>query len=273
MAEEVKVKLHWLDGSRAQSTLFLLEELEIPYELEIYHRQKTMLAPPELKKIHPLGKSPVITVTSPDTPEPIVLAESAFITQFLCDHLSKGKTLVPQRWKDGKEGKVGGETDEWMRYQYLLYYIEGSFMFTMVLHFILSGLKGNSVPFFVRPLTTLIANQLITMIVFPNMKRHFGMMEQFLETSPGGGDYMCGRSITGADIMLSYPLIAGKDGAFDGIGKWEKGSFKETFPKLHTYAERLAAEPGWNRSVNKIKEIEGGFSILPNPGGQPSARI
>jgi glutathione S-transferase len=128
------------------------------------------------------------------------------------------------------------------------------------------------VPFFVRPITTLIANQVIAMVVFPNMKRHFAMMEQFLETSPGGGNYMCGRNLTGADIMLSYPLIAGKDGAFDNMGRWEKGSFKETYPKLHAYIQRLAEEPGWKRSVDKIKEIEGSFSILPTPG-QPSARI
>ncbi|KAK4157951.1 hypothetical protein C8A00DRAFT_39803 [Chaetomidium leptoderma] len=272
MAEEAKIKLHWLNGSRAQSILFLLEELEVPYELEIYHRQKSMMAPPELQKIHPLGKSPAVTVTPPGATEPIVLAETGFIVQYLCDHFPKGKTFVPQRWKDGQENKVGGETDEWMRYQYLLYYIEGSFMFTMVLHFILSGLKGGSVPFFVRPITTFIANQVISMVVFPNMKRHFAMMEQFLETSPGDGSYMCGRNLTGADIMLSYPLIAGKDGAFDSMGTWEKGPFKETFPKLHAYIERLAEEPGWKKSVDKIKEIEGSFSIMPTPG-QPSARI
>jgi glutathione S-transferase len=128
------------------------------------------------------------------------------------------------------------------------------------------------VPFFVRPITTLIANQMISMLVVPNMKRHFGMMEQFLETSPGEGSYMCGRNLTGADIMLSYPLIAGIDGSFDSLAKWEKGSFKETFPKLHAYIERLAQEPGWKRSVDKIKEIEGGFSLIPTPG-QPSAHI
>lgn len=127
-------------------------------------------------------------------------------------------------------------------------------------------------PFFVRPLTTLVANQVISMLVFPNMKRHFGMMEEFLEKSPGGGHYMCGRNLTGADIMLSYPLIAGKDGAFDAIGAWEKGSFAQTFPKLHAYIGRLAEEPGWKRSVDKIKEIEGGFSLLPT-SGQTSARI
>lgn len=128
-----------LNGSRAQSTLWLLEELQIPYELEIHRRQKNLLAPPELRKIHPLGKSPVVTVTPPGASEPIVLAESTFILQYLCDHFPRGKELVPQRWKDGQEGRVGGETEEWMRYQYLVYYIEGSFMFTMVMHFILGG--------------------------------------------------------------------------------------------------------------------------------------
>lgn len=130
------------------------------------------------------------------------------------------------------------------------------------------GLKGPNVPFLVRPLTTLVANQLISMIVFPNMKRHFGMLEQFLETSPGDGPYLCGRTLTGADIMLSYPLIAGRDGAFDGIGKWAKGSFEATYPKLHAYTGRLAEEPGWKRSVDKIREIEGDFAILPTPGSR-----
>jgi len=105
-----------------------------------------MLAPPELKKIHPLGKSPVVTITAPGVSEPIVLAESAFIMQYLCDHFPKGKSLVPQRWKDGQEGKVGGETEEWLRYEYLMNYIEGSFMFTMVTNFILSGMRAVDAP-------------------------------------------------------------------------------------------------------------------------------
>jgi glutathione S-transferase len=112
-----------------------------------------MLAPRELKNVHPLGKSPAITVTSPNVPEPIVLAESAFIVQYLCDHFPKGKALVPQHWKDGREGKVGGETEEWMRYQYLMHYIEGSFMPTMVMSFILSGMQAPADPAMHRALT------------------------------------------------------------------------------------------------------------------------
>ncbi len=128
-----------LNGSRAQGTLWLLEELQIPYELKTYHRLPSKLAPPELVKIHPLGKSPVITIDLPGASEPVVLAESAFIVQYLLDHFANGKSVQPKRWKDGQEGKLGGETEEWMRYQYIMYYSEGSFMVTGLLHFILLG--------------------------------------------------------------------------------------------------------------------------------------
>ncbi len=111
----------------------------MPYEVEIFHREKSMLAPPELKKVHPLGKAPVLSVTPPGASEPIVLAESGFIIQYLCDHWGQGTSLVPKRWKDGQEGKVGGDTEEWMRYQYLLYYVEGSLMPYIWLYMIFSG--------------------------------------------------------------------------------------------------------------------------------------
>lgn len=68
-----------------------------------------------------------------------MLAESGFIVQYLTEHFTTAKNLVPKRWKDGQEGKIGGETEEWMRYQYLMYYVEGSFMATFVMYYVLSG--------------------------------------------------------------------------------------------------------------------------------------
>lgn len=109
--------------------------------MEIYHRKSDMLAPPELKKVHPLGKAPVVTVTPPGATEPIVLAESGFILQYLCDHFAENKkSIVPARWKEGQEGKIGGETEAWLRYQYLMYYSEGSFMPNFVQYLVLSGM-------------------------------------------------------------------------------------------------------------------------------------
>ena len=85
-----------------------------------------MLAPAELKEIHPLGKAPIVTVESKSNPKPLVLAESSFIVEYLIDHF--GSYLAPVKYAEGKDGEVGGETEEWTRYRYLMYYAEGSLM-------------------------------------------------------------------------------------------------------------------------------------------------
>ena len=262
-----------LNGSRAQGTLWLLEELQVPYELDIHHREPTRQAPPAIRKLHPLGKFPIISVTPPRrgtgegaaSQEPLVLAESAFIVQYLSEHFTHARNLVPKRWKDGREGTVGGETEAWMRYQYLMYYVEGSFMFTFVLYFILWTFGAASgLPFFVRPVTRFLANQISGLIVVPNAKRHFGMLEEYLAAPPDGGGYICGPQLTGADILLAYPLLTGLEGdLLENMTAWEKGSFSETYPKLRAYMARLAEEPGWKRSLEKIKAIEGSCSLLP----------
>jgi glutathione S-transferase len=126
-----------LEQSRSQRILWLLEELKVPYELEIFHRNKeTHLAPPELKKIHGLGKSPVLAITAPGSSEPLIIAESAFIIEYLLDHFSNGSSLLPKRYKEGQEGKLGGETQEWLRFRYFMHYAEGSLMTFMLLSLI-----------------------------------------------------------------------------------------------------------------------------------------
>jgi glutathione S-transferase len=108
--------------------------LKIPYELEIFHRNKeTKLAPPELKKVHALGKSPVISVTTVGSTEPTIIAESGFIVEYLLDHFGSESTLLPKRYKEGQEGKLGGETEEWMRFRYFMHYTEGSLMSLMLI--------------------------------------------------------------------------------------------------------------------------------------------
>lgn len=99
------------------------------YELKTFKRRSDKLAPTELKQIHPLGKSPLLTLEPPGATEPIVLAESGAIVEYLCDHFGSAKpTLVPERYKPGLEGQVGGESEEWMRYRYFMHYTEGSLM-------------------------------------------------------------------------------------------------------------------------------------------------
>jgi glutathione S-transferase len=254
-----------LEQSRSQRILWLLEELKLPYEIEIHHRDPvTHFAPPELKKVHPLGKSPVITVAAPGATEPVVIAESAFIVEYLLDHFSNGSTLLPKRYNEGQEGKAGCETQEWLRFRYFLHYAEGSLMtfmlvaliairmsFSLLSHSLLNLLTleiKTSAPFFIRPITNAIAGKIQSSFLEPNFATHYGFLEGQLETS--GGNYLCGPHLTGADIMLSFPLIAG--------GK-RTGLSKEKFPKLAAYVERLENEPGYKKAADKIIELDGKF--------------
>lgn len=83
------ITVYWLNESRADRILFLLEELELPYVIEKFERRTDKLAPVELKKIHPLGKSPVIKDGEK------VVAESGFIIDYLIDKYGKDKHLKP----------------------------------------------------------------------------------------------------------------------------------------------------------------------------------
>lgn len=125
-----------LAQSRAQRILWLLEELKVDYVLKTYKR-KGALAPPELKKIHPLGKSPLLTVEVEGAPAPLILAESANIIEYLVDHY--GNRLVPKRYPDGKDGQIGGETEEWLRYRYYMHYAEGTLMPYLIIKLLLNS--------------------------------------------------------------------------------------------------------------------------------------
>ena len=90
-----------------------------------------MLAPPELKEVHPLGKSPVIGVQPPGVSKPMIIAESGLIVEYLSDYF--GQQLIPRRYPEGKEGQIGGETEQWLRHRFFMHYAEGSLMTLMVI--------------------------------------------------------------------------------------------------------------------------------------------
>ena len=108
-----------------------MEEIGVDYELKTYKRTEAGLAPPELKDIHPLGKSPVLTIKPQGASAPIVLAESAAIAEYLCDYF--GQWLVPTRYQAGRDGQIGGESQSWLRFRMLMHYAEGSLMPLMLL--------------------------------------------------------------------------------------------------------------------------------------------
>ncbi|ATZ54211.1 Bcgst12 [Botrytis cinerea B05.10] len=253
VSDQPKVKLYWLNQSRSQRILWLLEELKVPYELEIIHRLPSKHAPPELKKVHALGKSPVLTILPVGATEPVVLAESAFITEYLLDHFTHGSTLLPTRWKPGQENTLGGETEEWTRFRYYMHYAEGSLMPPLLVALIMSMINSPNLPFFIRPITGMITSKVHESFLEPNFSTHFTFLNEQIQSSPNGGKYLCGEHLTGADILMSFPLVAAKQRA---------GLTEDKYPELFAYTERLENEAGYKRAVEKIVDIEGEFKAI-----------
>ncbi|MCJ1280085.1 hypothetical protein MMC21_007910 [Puttea exsequens] len=242
-----KITLYWLEKSRSQRVLWLLEELKVKYELKTFKRTD-MLAPPELKEIHPLGKSPVVSIEiESNKAKPLVLAESASIIEYLIDHF--GPHLAPKRYQAGKDGELGGEMDDWIRYRYFMHYAEGSLMPLLVISLLFNAIKSQT-PFFIKPVVLMITGGVESKFLSPNLKMHWQFLESQLATSPDNGGYLCGAHLTGADILMSFPL---------GAVRGQSGLTKEAFPKLWDYVDRLQNEEGYKKAAQKIIEIEGSY--------------
>ena len=177
--------VHHLNGSRSQRVLWLLEELGVPYEIVKYQRDPTTdLAPPELEKIHPLGKSPVITDGD------ATIAESGAILEYLVEKYGNGRLMPPK------------DTPNYRRYRYYMHYAEGSLMPFLLLRLIASRMK--QAPFLVRPIAKAIAGKLEGGYVRPNLDRHI----KFLAEELSGRDFFAGGEFTAADVQMSFAMEA-----------------------------------------------------------------
>jgi glutathione S-transferase len=113
-------------------------------------------------------------------------------------------------------------------------------------------IKNSPVPFFIKPITSRIAGQIHARYLDPNLELHFKFLEEQLRTAPGGGGYLCGSLLTGADILLSFSLITSKERS--------PVLTEQAFPLLWKYIAKLEQEPGYKKAVEKIVEMEGSFS-------------
>lgn len=174
------IKVHHLENSRSQRILWLLEELELPYEVVLYKRDpKSMLAPPALRKVHPLGKSPVIE------DDGRVIAETGAIVEYLVEKA---------------EGRLGppANRDAILRYRQFLHYAEGSMM---------------------PPLLALLVVNRLGLLGRPAKKPLLAMFRQhldWLESELGSRSWFAGDEFTAADVMMSFPLEASRQRA--GLG-------------------------------------------------------
>ncbi|GAM35235.1 hypothetical protein TCE0_017f03410 [Talaromyces pinophilus] len=254
-SSDIKVTLYWLEQSRAHSILWILEALSIPYTLKTFRRGKDMLAPPELKAVHPLGKSPIITIERPEYAQPLVLAESAAIVEYLLNHFGgEEKGLVPKKFASEEDAAKNLETEEWLRYRFYMHYVEGSLMPQMVMALVVDSVRNAPIPFFLKPIPRLVADKIQTSYLDKQFAVHFPFLESQLKSAPGtteahrGG--LCGPRFNAADILMSFPMIAAT-----GRGVITQ----ESYPEIVAYAERLKKDDGYQRAVKKIEEVDGKF--------------
>jgi len=169
------IEVHHLNNSRSQRVLWLLEELGLPYELVKYQRDATTnLAPESLKKIHRLGKSPVVRDGE------LVLIESGAILEYVVRKYGKQR-LAPAE-----------SSPDWPRYLQLMHYAEGSAMLPVMLKLYLSRIGDAGAPLAPR--------------VTSEIENHFG----FLDGELAHSDFFVGKELTAADINLSFPIQAAR---------------------------------------------------------------
>lgn len=213
--------VHHLNNSRSQRILWLLEELALPYEIVRYQRDaKTMLAPPELRRVHPLGKSPVVT-----TDDGLTLAESGSIIE-----------TVVERYGQGRLAPAAG-SPEAMRYRYWLHYAEGSAMPPLLLKLVFDKIENSPMPFFVKPIAKAISGKAKSGFITPQLTTHLDFMEGEL----GKSLWFAGDEFTGADIQMSFPVEAAQ----------ARGGLNSSRPKLMAYLERIHGRPAYQRALER----------------------
>lgn len=212
------IVVHHLEHSRSQRVLWLLEELGVDYEVKRYARHpKTMLAPPELKAVHPLGKSPVITDGD------ATVAETGAIIEYLIDAHDSAGALRP-----------AAGSAAFAHYRYWLHYGEGSLMPLLVMKLIFGSIPPKT-PALIRPIAKAIVGTVGKQFLDPNLGTHLGFIENTLQGRP----WFAGDQLSGADILMSFPLEA--------AGTRAGGSY----PAIRAYVERLQSRPAYRKALER----------------------
>ena len=213
------IKVHHLNDSRSQRVLWLLEELGLPYEVVRYERDaRTRLAPATLRAIHPLGKSPVIQDGD------VTVAETGAIVDYLLDVYGEGRL------------RPAAGTEDARRFTYWLHYAEGSAMPPLLLKLVF-GLLPRRAPGLMRPLVKQISDKALAGFVDPQLRDLVGFWEAELARS----EWFAGDQFTAADIMMSFPVEAGADRAFDPADR----------PRLRAFLSRIHARPAYRRALER----------------------
>jgi glutathione S-transferase len=224
------ITLHHLNHSRSQRILWLLEELNVDYEIKRYDRDPvTIRAPKSLKAVHPLGKSPVITDSNGD----ITVAESGAIVEYLIATYDKAKSFQ----SDSSESQRS--------IVYWSHFAEGSLMPPLLMALLFDKVKESPMPFFVKPIARGIANKVMGEFVQPEIDSILGFIEQSLSDREWFSDV----TPTGSDFQMSFPLEA--------LVAKEKIN-AQTHPNICAFVKRCQSRPAYLAALEKGGDYEYG---------------
>lgn len=213
------IRLHHLENSRSQRILWLLEELELGYEIVEYKRDpETASGPESLKAVHPLGKSPIIT------DDELTIAESGAIIEYLLDRYDPEKRLRPT------EGKA------LLDYRYWLHFAEGSLMPLLVMKLVMMKVPQNPMPFFIKPIAKMITGKVQEKFINPRIEPQMSFIEDTLSKRM----WFVGDKLTAADIQMSFPLQAASTRM--DLTK---------FPNISRFLKQVEAEPSYQKAIKK----------------------
>ena len=207
--------LHHLEKSRSFRILWALEELQLDYRIQFYKRLANLSAPPELKKIHPLGKAPILQDNQ------LCVAESAVILEYLQENYDQHHQFQALNSQAKQQ------------YKYWMHYAEGSLMPLLVMQLVMTEVPKKA-PLLIRPVAKKITQGVKTQFIQSRLASHIDFIEQYLSEH----EYFADR-FTFADIQMSFPLEA--------IHK----QLGDKRPHIQAYLQRLAHRPAYFRAQAK----------------------
>lgn len=210
--------VHHLNNSRSQRILWMLEELQVPYQIVRYQRESTMLAPESLKAVHPLGKSPVVEDNGN------ILAESGAIIEYLQETYDPESRLKPI------------SNEEKLRYRFWLHYAEGSLMPLLMMKLVFGRLGKAPVPWLLRPVGNLLGQGVQKAYLNKQISTHARYLDDSLQKNP----WFAGQTFSAADIQMSFPVVA----------LLARGGIND-LPNLQNWFNKVQQRPAWQRAIQQ----------------------
>ncbi|MGO3908647.1 glutathione S-transferase N-terminal domain-containing protein [Huaxiibacter chinensis] len=210
--------VHHLNQSRSQRVIWAVEELALPYQIVRYQREKTMMAPPSLKKVHPLGKSPVVEDNG------LIVAESGAILEYLQETYDLTSQLKPQ------------SPEQKLQYRFWLHYAEGSLMPILLMKLVFNSLGKPPVPFGLRTLGKGLGKGVQKAWLNPQLETH----ARFIEAHLSENSWFAGDRLSMADIQMSFPIFALL--ARGGI---------DNLPHMQAWKKKVEMRPAWQRAIQQ----------------------